>query len=71
MARQWILATSQETGKAVYINLSNVTAVENREKGARIWFVVGDRDSAIDISETAEDFLGRAGELDTAEHDTW
>ncbi len=68
---EWIAAKSQETGKAVYINVENVTAVENRERGARIWFVGGDRDSAFDISETAEDFLGRAGEIDTVEHDTW
>jgi hypothetical protein len=39
-------------------------AIENRKSGARIWFDPGDKESAIDLSETAEEILGPLGEIE-------
>lgn len=54
----------QDSGKTLYMNIAAV--IENQKKGARIWFVPGDKASTVDIVETAEEILGSAGEVEIA-----
>ncbi len=69
MGCEWIKATSQDTGKAIYINIEKAAVIEDQKKGARIWFTPGDKASTVDIVETAEEILGSAGEIEIPEED--
>jgi hypothetical protein len=64
MSREWARATSQDNGNTIYINIDRAAAIENRKSGARIWFKPGDKESVIDVSETAEEILGPLGEIE-------
>ncbi len=69
MGCEWIRATSQDSGKTIYLNIAKAAMMENQNKGAKIWFVPGDKASAVDIAESAEEILGPAGEIEVAERD--
>ncbi len=69
MSSEWIKATSRGSGKSVYINFDKAAFIENGKEGATIWFVPGDRASALDIAETAEQLLNPTGEIEVANDD--
>ncbi len=69
MGCEWIKATSQDSGKTIYVNIEKAAVIETQKNGARIWFAPGDKSSSVDIMETAEEILGPAGEIEIAEKD--
>ncbi len=64
MSCVWIKLTSQDTGKAVFVNLVNTSAIETHKKGALIWLVSGDKDVTLYVTETPDEILQRAGEIE-------
>jgi hypothetical protein len=69
MACEWVKVTLRDSGKQIYVNLTNATTFENQKKGARIRFVGGEDDDIVEISETAEEILGEIGEAESPERD--
>jgi hypothetical protein len=63
MGCEWIKLTSQDTGKAVFVNLINTSAIETHKKGALIWLVSGDKDVTLYVTETPDEILERSGAI--------
>jgi hypothetical protein len=61
MASDWVQLTSQQDDEAVYVNLSNASSIESHKKGARIWFLAGEKDGAVDVSETPDQIIEKLG----------
>lgn len=63
MASEWVKLTSQRDDESVYVNLSNASSIESHKKGARIWFLAGEKDGAVDVSETPDEVIKLLSEL--------
>jgi hypothetical protein len=63
MVCEWIALTSQDTDKPIYVSLANASAIEPHKKGATIFFAGNGKESAVYVSEAAEEILERSGEM--------
>jgi hypothetical protein len=63
MASEWVKLTSQSNEEPIHVNLANASTIESHKRGARIWFLAGDKDRTVDVSETADEILNRLGEV--------
>jgi hypothetical protein len=63
MASEWVKLTSQSNEEPIHVNLANASTIESHKRGSRIWFLAGDKDRTVDVSETADEILNRLGEV--------
>lgn len=61
MASEWVSLTSQQDDEAIYVNLSKASSIESHKKGARIWFVAGEKVGSVDVSETPDQIIEKLG----------
>jgi hypothetical protein len=67
MASEWVKLTLQDGGKAIHVNLANVSSIECDEKGSVIWFLAGvGEDGKARVLETVEVILKRLSKVQFA-----
>jgi len=64
MASEWVKLTEQDDKEpTVWVNLTNASILAEHKGGSRIWFVADTKNATIDVKESPEEVLRKAGEV--------